>query len=177
MQIGSKYQEAITTQSYHAKPGIEGLEIKQLTLHNDDGGNFSEIFRITDGIAEGYQKPFDVRQISMSVLTPTTIKAFHLHYKQEDLWYVPHYDRLIANFIDLREDSPTFQNHVRLVLGGGKGIVVRIPQGVAHGAANVYERNMTLFYATSAQFNPNEPDEHRLPWDQFGTEMWELFKG
>lgn len=177
MQIGSQYQKAISTQSYHAKPGIEGLEIKTLTLHSDDGGNFSEIFRVTDGKAEGYEKPFEIRQISMSVLTPSTIKAFHLHFKQEDLWYVPPYDRLLVNFIDVREDSPTFQNQVRMVMGGGKSLVVRIPQGVAHGVANIYHRSMTLIYATSTQFDAAAPDEHRLPWDQFGTEMWELFKG
>lgn len=177
MQIGSQFQQAITTQSYQPKPGIEGLEIKPLTLHSDDGGNFSEIFRVTNGNVEGFEKPFEVRQISMSVLTPSTIKAFHLHFKQEDLWYVPSYDRLLANFVDVREDSPTYKNHVRLVLGGGKSYVVRIPQGVAHGVGNIYQRSMTLFYATSAQFDPTAPDEHRLPWDQFGTEMWELFKG
>lgn len=177
MQIGSEYQKNITTQSYQPKPTIEGVEIKTLTFHNDDGGNFSEIFRVTDGKVEGFQQPFEVRQISMSVLTPNTVKAFHLHYEQEDLWYVPPYDRLLVNFIDLREDSPTYNNKMRFVMGGGKSIVARIPMGVAHGVANIYNRSMTLFYATSSQFNPEKPDEQRLPWNQFGTEMWELSKG
>jgi len=177
MQIGRQYQQSISTQSYQSKSVIEGLEIKTLTLHSDDGGNFSEIFRVTQGNVEGFEKPFEVRQVSMSVLTPSTIKAFHLHYNQEDIWYVPPFDRLLANFIDVREDSPTFQNQVRLVLGGGKSYVVRIPQGVAHGVANIYQRNMTLFYATSSQFDSAAPDEQRLPWDHFGTEIWELIKG
>jgi dTDP-4-dehydrorhamnose 3,5-epimerase len=90
---------------------------------------------------------------------------------------VPSYDRLLANFIDVREDSPTYKNHVRLVLGGGRSFVVRIPNGVAHGVANIYQRSMTLFYATSSQFNSADPDEHRLPWDQFGSDIWELVKG
>jgi dTDP-4-dehydrorhamnose 3,5-epimerase len=55
--------------------------------------------------------------------------------------------------------------------------VVRIPNGVAHGVANIYQRSMTLFYATSSQFNSADPDEHRLPWDQFGSDIWELVKG
>lgn len=177
MQIGSQYQKELTTQSYHKKPGIDGVEIKQLAFHNDDGGNFSELFRTTDGKIEGLDAPFEVRQVSMSVLTPQTIKAYHVHFKQDDLWYVSPYDRLLVNFIDLRKDSPTYQNQIRLVLGGGKNLVARIPAGVAHGAANVYERNMTLIYATSAQFNADEPDEHRLPWDMFGKELWELTRG
>jgi hypothetical protein len=36
---------------------------------------------------------------------------------------------------------------------------------------------MTLIYATSQQFNPTLPDEHRLPWDSFGTDVWDLQKG
>ncbi|MBW7943852.1 dTDP-4-dehydrorhamnose 3,5-epimerase family protein [Patescibacteria group bacterium] len=177
MQIGSQYQKEITTQNYQQKPTIQGVEIKQLAFHNDDGGNFSELFRLTEGKVEGFEVPFEVRQVSMSVLTPQTIKAFHIHYQQEDLWYVPPYDRLLANFIDIREDSPTYQNKMRLVLGGGKSLLVRIPAGVAHGVANIYQRSMTLFYATSAQFNPQQPDEHRLPWDTFGRDLWELTKG
>jgi len=177
MNIGSQFTPHITTQAYGTKPSIEGVEIRQFSFHNDDGGNFSELFRMTHGNVEGWAQPFEARQISLSILTPNTIKAFHLHYQQEDLWYVSPTDRLLINFIDLRADAPTFQNHLRLVLGGGKNVMIRIPQGVAHGVANLYQRNMTLFYATSNQFNPEQPDEHRLPWDHFGTEMWELTKG
>lgn len=177
MKIASQFQKDITTQTYTARPKIEGLEIKQLAFHNDDGGNFSELFRVTDGKIEGLATPFDVRQVSMSVLTPQTIKAYHVHYHQDDLWYVSPYDRILVNFIDLREDSPTFNNKIRMVLGAGKNLAVRIPAGVAHGAANVYERNMTLIYATSDQFNAEDPDERRLPWDFFGSELWELTKG
>lgn len=177
MQIGTQYQKDITTQSYTARPTIEGLEIKQLAFHNDDGGNFSELFRVTDGKMEGLEAPFEVRQISMSVLTPNTIKAYHVHYNQDDVWYVSPYDRILVNFIDLREDSPTYQNKIRMVMGAGKNLAIRIPAGVAHGAANVYERNMTLIYATSSQFNAENPDERRLPWDFFGSDLWELTKG
>lgn len=177
MKIGTQYQKDVTTQSYTARPAIEGVEIKQLMFHNDDGGNFSELFRLQNGVVEGLDRPFEAKQVSMSVLVPQTIKAFHLHYNQEDFWYVSPYDRLLVNLIDLREDSPTFQNHIRLVMGGGKNLLLRIPNGVAHGAANLYERDMTLIYATSSQFNAEAPDEHRLPWDRFGSEIWDLTRG
>jgi hypothetical protein len=41
----------------------------------------------------------------------------------------------------------------------------------------IYQHDMMMFYATTEQFNPDEPDEHRLSWDIFGTEVWELNKG
>ncbi len=177
MKIADTYEHQLTTQAYGQKPFIEGVEIIELSFHNDDGGNFVELFRLEEGRIAGVKEPFTAKQISASVLTPGTIKAFHIHKKQNDLWYVSPYDRLLVNLRDLREDSPTFNAHVRLVLGGGKNSMLRIPHGVAHGAANAYERNMTLLYATSEQFNPSEPDEHRLPWDAFGAEIWALVKG
>lgn len=177
MQIGSKYQQKVTTQSYSGRPKIEGVELKQLEFHHDDGGNFCEVFRITEGQIEGLGQGFTIRQVSLSILTPGTIKAFHLHYQQEDLWFVPPNDRLLVNLVDLRQESPSYEVAHRLVLGGGKAQLLRIPAGVAHGVANVYERNMSMFYATSKQFNAQQPDEHRLPWDTFGAEIWQLSKG
>jgi dTDP-4-dehydrorhamnose 3,5-epimerase len=177
MSTDAKYQPQVTTQQYGAKPMIEGIELIQLPYNSDDGGNFSEIFRLNGGVVEGTQAPFIAQQISLSVVTPGAIKAYHLHYKQDDLWYVAPYDRLLVNLHDVREGSATFDVHQKLVLGGGRNQLLRIPTGVAHGVANVYDRNMTLIYATSEKFNAQDPDEHRLPWDVFGADAWEITKG
>jgi dTDP-4-dehydrorhamnose 3,5-epimerase len=34
-----------------------------------------------------------------------------------------------------------------------------------------------MLYATTEQFDPQHPDENRLPWDYFGKELWEMTKG
>lgn len=177
MHIDSKYSSNITTQSYGTKPRIEGLQYLELPWHSDDGGNFTEIFRVKENQLEGLAEPFTVKQVSMSVLVPGTIKAYHLHFKQDDLWYVPPFQRLLVNLHDVREGSATFDVHQKMVLGAGKNALLRIPKGVAHGIANVYAENMFMCYATNEQFNPADPDEHRLPWDMFGSEVWEVTKG
>lgn len=177
MKIHEKYKEKLSLQSYGKKSEITGVEVIQLALQSDDGGNFCELARINDGHLESVGKPFDVRQVSMSVVSPGAIKAYHVHQKQDDVWYVNPYDRLIVNLHDLREDSPTFDAHARFVLGGGKNFLLRIPHGVAHGCANMYKRNMVLFYFTNQQFQEHDPDEHRLPWDAFGKDVWEIAKG
>ncbi len=177
MNIASQYASQMSVQEYGNRPQIEGVEIIQLPFQSDDGGNFSELFRLENGKVEGLKQPFEAKQISMSVIVPKAIKAYHIHKKQEDVWYVAPYDRIIVNLHDLREDSPTFDHHMRLVLGAGKNLILRIPNGVAHGAANMYERNMVLFYATSEQFNVKDADEHRLPWDAFGADKWEITQG
>lgn len=168
---------AITQQRYDSKTIIDGVELIQLKWNADDGGNFSEIWRLKHGQVEGTAQPFEAKQISMSVLAPQTVKAYHLHYLQDDMWYVPPTQRLLANLIDIRAGSPTERVHMRLTLGGGKNQLLRIPAGIAHGIANPYQHDMFMIYATSSQFDPVNPDEYRLPWDAFGEDIWQLTKG
>src|SRR5260221_14793444 len=138
MATDSKYASKVFEQSYAAKPKIDGVEITQLALQSDDGGNFSEITRMTGGMVEGLQAPFDAQQLSMSIVKPGAIKAFHLHNDQDDIWYTPPTERLVVNLHDVRKDSPTFDVHMRLVIGGGKNLLLRIPKGVAHGVGNPF---------------------------------------
>ncbi len=177
MQIASQYDVALTIQEYGKKSQIEGVEKIPLKLNVDDGGNFAEVFRMQNGEVSGLQKPFPVAQVSFSVMMPDVVKAFHIHKTQEDLWFVPPTHRLLVNLHDLREGSSSFDVHERLVLGGGTAMILRIPNGVAHGAKNCYDQPMYLFYATTTQFNSDAPDEYRLPWDHFGSEVWDLQKG
>ena len=177
MTIATQYDSALTVQEYGKKPGIEGVERVPLKLNTDDGGNFAEVFRLENGQVPGLQKPFTVKQVSFSVMMPGVVKAYHIHKTQEDLWFVPPTHRLLVNLHDLRQDSPTFDMHERIVLGGGNAMLLRIPNGVAHGARNCYNEPMYLFYATTTQFNIDAPDEFRLPWDHFGADAWELIKG
>jgi dTDP-4-dehydrorhamnose 3,5-epimerase len=177
VKIHSNYQDKVSTQTYTPSERIDGVEVLPLTFHQDDGGNFAELLRLERGQVSGLATPFEAKQVSMSLLVPGSIKAYHLHYNQEDLWFVPPAHRLLVNLHDLREDSSTFDLHQRLVLGAGAAKLLRIPAGVAHGAANVYSQDMYLVYATSEQFSSSQPDEQRLLWDIFGSHVWELTKG
>lgn len=177
MKIAGHYADKVTTQQYTKQPAIAGVERIALRLQADDGGNFCELGRLQNGMVEGLSAPFAVQQLSFSVVLPGVVKAYHLHYKQDDLWFVPFTHRLLVNLHDMREDSPTFDLHERVILGGGTHQLLRIPAGVAHGAKNAYSDPMFLFYATSQQFSLEQPDEQRLPWDTFGSEVWELAKG
>lgn len=177
MKIDPQYQDQITTQQYGGKTMIDGVQIIEPKFNSDDGGNFSEIVRFNEQSEIENCPGFQARQASMSVMIPGVIKAFHLHYKQEDLWYVSPYDRLVAVLVDLRQDSPTLGQQQKVVLGGGRNLLLRIPAGVAHGAANLTAEPITLWYFTSAQFNLQDPDEQRLPWDHFGSQIWKMSKG
>jgi dTDP-4-dehydrorhamnose 3,5-epimerase len=171
------YISKLETQSYKAKPVIEGVEKVTLQYHCDDGGAFCELYRLENGVLAGLRDPFSVAQVSFSIMQPSVIKAYHIHYHQDDLWFVPPSQMVLVNLHDLRKDSPSYDTHMRLVLGGCTAELLRIPAGVAHGVGNPYDMAAMLFYATTAQFDASNPDEHRLAWDTFGTQVWELSRG
>ena len=82
------------------------MEIVELKRFNDDGGAMTELGRIDAGIHK--QLPgFQVRQINFSVLEPLAIKAFHLHERQTDVWFVPPSDKIILVLADVRKGSAT----------------------------------------------------------------------
>lgn len=164
-------------QEYGAKPPIDGVAVVRLRRFHDDGGSMTELARLASGEVEGLPG-FRPAQINYSVVEPGVIKAFHLHHRQTDLWYVPPEDRVLLVLVDVREGSATAKAATKIMLGDGASSLVRIPPGVAHGCKNAGERAARIIYMTDEVFSP-EPgrtDEGRLPWDMVGSEIWEPSK-
>ena len=177
-EFNARAQEAYSVQDYTSPPQIEGVEVVPLRRFNDDGGSMTELGRLSGGVVEGLDG-FEAQQINFSTLEPRAIKAFHLHRRQTDVWYVPPTDKILLVLADCREDSPTAGLVKRVVLGDGNSRLVRIPPGVAHGAKNLLrERAATIVYFVDVQFSTGDQcDEGRLAWDHFGTEIWEVERG
>lgn len=175
--LAPRFQDAVSTQEYPKRTLIDGVQIVDIRLLIDDGGSFAELVRFDDS---GYllQIPeFKVRQSSYSQVLPGAIKAFHLHYNQEDVWFVPPTDRLLIGLVDARKNSPTSGQTMRFVMGGGKAQLLYIPRGVGHGCANLGNVPATILYYVNQHFNIADPDERRLPWDMLGKEFWEIVQG
>ncbi|MBC8101690.1 MAG: dTDP-4-dehydrorhamnose 3,5-epimerase family protein [Cytophagales bacterium] len=175
--IGPDFRDLVSTQQYGGATPIEGVQRVDLRLMIDDGGSFAELIRLDDKGRLLAFPEFQVRQSSYSEVLPGAIKAFHLHYNQDDVWFVPPTDRLLIGLIDCRESSPTYKSSMRFVMGGGKAQVLFIPRGVAHGGGNVGKDPVTILYFVNQHFDLSSPDEHRLPWDTLGTEFWEITQG
>ena len=175
--LAPEYASAVTTQSYAKSTPIAGVQILPLNLLTDDGGSFAELVRFDEKGCLLQIPEFQVRQSSYSLVLPGAIKAFHLHFNQEDVWFVPPTDRLLVGLLDCRESSPTKGVSMRLVMGGGKAQLVYIPRGVAHGGANIGTQNATILYYVNQHFSLDDPDERRLPWDILGADFWEMVAG
>jgi len=162
-------------QDYGARKRIDGVELVDLKRFNDDGGSMTELGRLDAGVHQQLAG-FTVKQVNYSVLEPLAIKAFHLHQRQTDVWYVPPSDKLLLVLADVRKGSPTEGVVMRSVLGDGNSRLVRIPPGVAHGCRNLRPAaTCTIVYFVDVQFSPGkDTDEGRLPWDHFGAQVWEV---
>ncbi len=176
--FNKKATAAYSTQDYSPIPMIEGVEIVNLRRFNDDGGAMTELGRFDKGMLAGLEG-FEARQMNYSVVEPGAVKAFHLHKRQTDVWYVPPSDKMLLVLADVREGSPTEGELRRIVLGDGNSRLVRIPPGVAHGCRNLQAAAPSaIIYFVDVQFAIDETcDEGRLPWDHFGTKCWEIEKG
>lgn len=178
MELIGKIRDKVTTQDYSPKSKIDGLELIELRRFVDDSGSFAELLRIgRNGEAQTIRGFFLLAgQINHSEVEPGAIKAWHIHFDQIDVWFVPPKQRLLVGLWDLREDSPTADVKIRLVLGAGRAQLLVIPPGVAHGCANLSQETVDIIYFINRQFDRAKPDEHRLPWDILGEEFWELRK-
>jgi dTDP-4-dehydrorhamnose 3,5-epimerase len=178
MEISGDAKRAFQLQAYAAAATIDGVVLVPLARHADDGGSLTELTRLTDGRALGLDG-FTVRQVNYSELAPGTIKAFHLHVRQTDVWYVPPGDRMLVMLLDVRRGSPTEGTRMRVVLGDGAARLLRIPPGVAHGVRNLGSAVGRIIYFTDLHFSaePSSCDEGRLPWDFAGAEVWEVTRG
>ncbi len=136
---------------------IEGTVLEDLVTHTDERGFFREIIRVTDEFfAEGFG------QWSHSLMYPGVIKAWHIHKKQIDWWYVCN-GLLKVALHDTRPDSPSYRETMEFLMGDDQPArLLRIPPGVAHGC-KCLNGPANLCYVTSKVYDPD--DEGRIAHD------------
>lgn len=176
-RLAPEFEKVRSRQSYGAKPRIDGVEVVELKRFVEEGGELAEVARLGEDGALAGVPGFRLRQANHSVVEPGAIKAFHVHFHQSDVWFVLPDAKLLVGLHDTREGSPTKGTSMRVVLGAGRALLLRIPPGVAHGMANLWDRPANVLYLHDRQFDAKDPDEHRLPWDLLGKDFWTIPPG
>lgn len=137
---------------------IKGVKIKKINIFADDRGIFTEI------IKSGEDTFIEVKQTSYTETYPGVIKAFHWHKKQNDAWFVSSGMAQVVLY-DLRESSET-KGETNVFYAGEKNpILILIPPGVVHGYRVLGNRPVKLFYHTDEVYDPKNPDEERLAFN------------
>lgn len=146
---------------------IDGVTIKRLKVHTDipdtkddpGRGILMEVVRADEGL---------LKKFGQTIFTVSygkgTIKAFHWHKLQDDLWFVATGMVRIVLY-DNRGKSKTYQETQVITSGAGDYKLVVIPQGVVHGYQVLSDEPVMLFYHVTEPYNAADPDEQRLPFD------------
>ena len=149
---------------------IAGVKIQPVALWPDDRGYFLEVARSAQQLVADF--PLTSTQVSAAVSYPGTIKAFHVHYQQVDVWTVVA-GMLQVALVDLRQDSPTFGLRNTIYAGVMRPWQILVPAGVGHGYKVLGPDAAVLVYATDRFYNP--ADEGRIPYNDPGIAYdWEL---
>lgn len=98
-------------------------------------------------------------QINYSVVHPNVIKAWHRHQKQTDFWVCLHGHVKVGIHRDT--DNATWL----AVIGEKKPGIIIIPPTLWHGVATVGQHEAGLLYYVDQQYNAEQPDEERKPFD------------
>lgn len=148
---------------------IHGVRVIPFAVWPDDRGYFLEVLRFGRGPVTDY--PAATTQVSAALSFPGTIKAFHFHLHQTDLW-VPVMGMFQFALVDLRQGSPTFGRRNTLYVGALRPWQVIIPPGVGHGYKVNGREPGLLVYATDRFYNP--ADEGRIVYHHPGIAYdWE----
>lgn len=149
---------------------IDGVRLNPVAVWPDDRGYFLEVIRMQQGLGADF--PPATTQVSAALSYPGTIKAFHFHKHQTDLW-VPAAGMLQVALVDLRPQSPTFGLKNTLYVGTLRPWQVLVPPGVGHGYKVIGETPAMLVYVTNCIYNPQ--DEGRIPYNDPSIQYdWEL---
>ena len=149
---------------------IDGVRVSPYAQWPDDRGYFLEVARMGQGLAAAF--PAESTQVSAALSYAGTIKAFHFHRHQTDLW-VPAMGMFQVVLVDFRPQSKTFGVKNTLYTGALKPWQILIPPGVGHGYKVIGPDPAMLVYVTSRLYDPQ--DEGRIPYNDPSIAYdWEL---
>jgi len=132
-------------------------------------------------------------QVNASTMYAGAVKAWHRHARQDDHWCVPSGNLKIGLFnsesttlvAELRVAGPTPGSEIvrpvevsanrgtAVYLGEHRPGVLRIPAGLWHGAMAIGGRDALLLYYVTRKYDPQHPDEERVPWNHFAF-SWDV---
>jgi len=150
---------------------IEGAALIELSPFSDERGLFSRLY--CKSFFESNGLSFHPAQINHSTSnTQGTLRGLHYQLSPfEEIKVVTCLQGEIFDVIlDLRKESPTFEQHYSLTLSSEKREALLVPKGCAHGFLTLQE-NTDVLYFVSAPYSPshekgiryNDP-KYRISW-------------
>ncbi|MBI5042883.1 MAG: dTDP-4-dehydrorhamnose 3,5-epimerase family protein [Nitrospirae bacterium] len=137
---------------------INGVKIKKLKVIPDERGRLMEMLRSDDELFIKFG------QVYMTTVYPGVVKAWHYHKKQVDNFVVVK-GMIKVVLYDSRKDSPTHGEINEFFMGEHNPILLQVPVTVYHGFKCISETEAIAINCSTEPYNPNLPDEYRIPPD------------
>jgi dTDP-4-dehydrorhamnose 3,5-epimerase len=137
---------------------IEGVTVKDLTVHADERGFLWEILR------SDWPEFKKFGQCYVSTVYPGAVKGWHYHKRQTDHFCVVKGMARITLY-DRREDSPTRHELMEVVMGDYRRRLLIIPPEVLHGMVSLTQEIAYVINVPDQVYNYEKPDEERVPYD------------
>ena len=148
---------------------IKDVKLVPLETRVDDRGYLIEILRATDEHFTKFGQVYIVGMVARNV-----IRAWHKHKILWDWFFISHGCAKFALYDD-REDSSTYKEIDTFVIGSRNPGILTVPPGVFHGWMSL-EDDTQLISVASEVYNPEQPDEVRVPYDSFNYDWSVKFK-
>ena len=130
---------------------IAGVEVIPLRRFEDERGWFVELARAS-------RLPKQPRQTNLSFSRKGVVRGLHYHERGQDDLFVCLRGSARVVVLD-RQSGETFSEDI----GDHNEVAVYVPGHHAHGFEALTD--VLMLYHVSAEYDPNEPDEHGIPWD------------
>jgi len=124
-----------------------GVELTPLTMHRDERGWLTEIFR------DEWRVGVEPCQWNVTFSEANVLRGMHVHYKHRDFLVVLQ-GKLTVGLYDARPRSPTYRQTAMLEMSGERIAAMRVPVGIIHG---FYCHEKTLYtYGVDGYFDPGD---------------------
>ena len=140
-------------------PLPEGVSFHNVTTHVDDRGWVCEVYDPRWGWSD---EP--LRYIYATALRPGAIKAWAMHEKNEDRYFILLGEVQLVLY-DARPNSATRGQVFTIYLSHYQRRLVNIPAGVWHGNRNVGHTEAVIIGCPTTFYDHDNPDKFRLPLD------------
>ena len=137
---------------------IHDIRIKPLKVNADDRGYLMEMLRADEDIFIKFGQSY------VALNYPGVVRAWHYHKRQTD-YFVAVKGMVKVGLYDGRDGSPTKGQIQEVVLGEQSPALLQIPPGVLHGYKTVGVEPSLLINFPTETYDPAQPDEFRLPWN------------
>jgi dTDP-4-dehydrorhamnose 3,5-epimerase-like enzyme len=129
------------------------------------GWSLNDIYSMTKHGALDKNGPAEF-QINYSILHPGIFKAWHRHQNQDDYFCVL---KGMAQVGVINKEGVA----KKYFLGEHNPMVLHIQAGEWHGLTAIGNEPCGLLYLVTKRYDPNSPDEERLPYTEFvGHDWW-----